>query len=255
MALFASRLASHEAMPPKPDLASNTLTQFLDRFVYRNPKIKMKPRGASVMQPLAGGDTSGLLVPALSKSHAQAPVSSARFLNMDIGKVAEDEVFFHKYFITMGKGKDQAKKKKEKRKTQAVDDSEAEEDEDEIWQALVNSRPELEGSDDEEMESLPEDDGADLSSLEDFEKPSDDAESAGELDVEEDEEELIGTDDDLPGHVEMEFADGVEPETQSQPGKEDGRKSRGKKRSKLRDLPMFASADDYAKMLDEEDSD
>lgn len=251
MALFASRLASHETMPPKPDLSSNTLSQFLDRFVYRNPKLKTKPRGASIMQPLAGGDTAGLLVTAQSRSRVQAPINSEQFSSMAINKVAADEVFFHKYFSTMGKGKEQARKKKEKRKAQATEGSEAGEDEDEIWQALVNSRPELEGSEDEEMESLP-DDATNASSMEDLDELSDDEDSADEagIDLEEDNEGLIGSDDELPDNVEMTFADEVEPDTRPKSSAQDGKGDRRQKRRKLKSLPIFASADEYAKMLD-----
>lgn len=214
VALFASKLATHEAMPPKPDLSSNTLSQFLDRFVYRNPKLKTKPRGASIMQPLAGGDTSGLLVATQSRTCGQAPINSDQFSSMAIDKIAADEVFFHKYFSTVGKGKQQAKKKKEKRKARVTEGSGAEEDEDEIWQALVNSRPELEGSDDEEMESLP-DDAGDVSSAEDVDALSADEGSAdGEgLDLDEKDEELIASDDELPDHMEMAFVDDIEPST------------------------------------------
>jgi len=254
VALFASRLASHETMPPKPDLSSNTLSQFLDRFVYRNPKLKTKPRGASIMQPLAGGDTSNLLVTAQSRSRVQAPINSEQFSNMAIDKVAADEVFFHRYFSTTGKGKAQAKKKKEKRKAQATEGSEAEEDEDEIWQALVNSRPELEGSEDEEMESLP-DDATNASSMEDLDELSDDEDSANEagIDLVEDDEGLIGSDDELPDHMKMTFADEVEPDTGPKSSDPDGKGDRKKKRRKLKSLPVFASADEYAKMLDGED--
>ena len=241
-------------MPPKPDLSSNTLSQFLDRFVYRNPKLKMKPRGASIMQPLAGGDTSDLLVTAQSKSRMQAPINSEQFSSMAIGKVAADEVFFHKYFSTMGKGKEQARKKKQKRKAQATEGSEAGEDEDEIWKALVNSRPELEGSEDEEMASLP-DDASNASSMEDLDELSDDEDSADEagIDLEEDEQGLIGSDDELPDNVEMTFADKVEPDTGPKSSTQDGKGDRKKKRRKLKSLPIFASADDYAQMLNGED--
>lgn len=242
-------------MPPKPDLSSNTLSQFLDRFVYRNPKLKTKSRGASIMQPLAGGDTSGLLITAQSRSRMQAPINSEQFSSMAIGKVAADEVFFHKYFSTMGKGKEQARKKKEKRKVQATEGSEAGEDEDEIWQALVNSRPELEGSEDEEMESLP-DDATNASSMDDLDELSDDEGSADEagIDLEEDDEGLIGSDDEIPDNVEMTFADEVEPDTEPISSAQNGKGDRKKKRRKLKSLPIFASADDYAKMmLDGED--
>ena len=241
-------------MPPKPDLSSNTLSQFLDRFVYRNPKLKIKPRGASVMQPLAGGDTSGLLVAASSRTHEQAPINSDRFSSTDIGKVAADEVFFHKYFSAIGKGKEQAKRKKEKRKAEAAEEDEAEEDEDGIWQALVKSQPELEASDDEEMESLPEDDDMDASSLEGSDLPSQDEGSAEEgLDFEDD-EALIGSDDDLPGHMEMTFADNVGLGVGTNSEKGGVNTGSAKKKRKLKNLPTFASAEDYAKMLDEEDS-
>lgn len=256
MALFAFKLASHEAMPPKPDLSSNTLSQFLDRFVYRNPKLKHKPRGASIMQPLAGGETTGLLIPMKSKASLQAPVNSEIFSNVDIRNVVAEEVFFHKYFRTIGKGKEQARKKKEKRKVEAADGSEADEDEDEIWRALVKSQPELEGDDDEDMESVPEDGAVDISSLDEFERHSDyDEEPADEgPDLVEDDEVLIGSDDELPDDMEMGFADGIHAGIDSTHESKDVKNGRGKKKRKLKNLPTFASADDYAKVLDGEDT-
>lgn len=173
---------------------------------------------------------------------------------MAIGKVAADEVFFHKYFNTMGKGKEQARKKKQRRKAQATEGSEAEDDEDEIWQALVNSRPELEGSEDEEMGSLP-DDANNASSMDDLDELSDDEDSADEagIDLEDDDEGLLGSDDELPDNVEMTFADEIEPDTGPKSGAQNGRGDRKKKRRKLKNLPIFASADEYSKILDGED--
>ncbi|KAI4086360.1 MAG: hypothetical protein L6R37_008421 [Teloschistes peruensis] len=53
VSLFAARLLTHDAMPPKTDLSSHTLIHFLDRFVYRNPKSTTAARGASIMQPIS----------------------------------------------------------------------------------------------------------------------------------------------------------------------------------------------------------
>ena len=248
-------------MPPKPDLASNTLAQFLDRFVYRNPKITTKSRGASTMQPLLGGDTSGLLVSALSKSRSRVPVNSEAFTGQDVGKVAPDEVFFHRYFSTVGRGKEKAKRKKEKKRSQHADGSDAAEDEDEIWQALVRSRPELEEDSDAGMDSdIPEsiDNGTDSvgsgdvrhspAAIDEF---SDDGEDG--LDFDDDEGALIGSDDDVPDTL----AIASEEEEASNDGKlrrqNDGGRERRAKRRKMKSLPTFASADDYLEMLKDDD--
>ena len=247
-------------MPPKPDLASNTLAHFLDRFVYRNPKITKKSRGASIMQPMLGDDTSGLLITAQTNSRGKAPVNSEAFTELEVSKVAPDEVFFHKYFSTMGKGKEQAKKKKQKQKAQAADGSDVEEDEDEIWQALVNSRPELEEDSDAEMDSdVPESLEYDTESVDpvDLEEdlPVDDEDSeadGGMLNIEEDEDAMIGSDDDIPGGLDKTFQEEVQ--FNQHPSEQDNsNKGRRAKRRKLKNLPTFASADDYAKMLDDDD--
>ena len=250
-------------MPPKPDLASQTLAQFLDRFVYRNPKITTKSRGASTMQPLLGGDTSGLLVSAVSSSRSRVPVNSEAFAGQDIGKVAPDEVFFHRYFSTVGRGKEKAKRKKERKRPQHADGSDVAEDEDEIWQALVRSRPELEEDSDAEMDSdLPEsiDDGTDSvgsgdlrnspAAIDEF---SDNGEDGPDLDDDEDEGALIGSDDDVPDTLTVAW----EREEASNDGKprrqDDSGKGRRAKRRKMKSLPTFASADDYSEMLKDDD--
>lgn len=45
-------------MTATADLGLNTLSHFLDRFIYRNPKTP-KPKGASAMQPAAHDDQPG----------------------------------------------------------------------------------------------------------------------------------------------------------------------------------------------------
>ncbi len=263
VALFATQLLTHGEMPPKPDLSLNTLIHFLDRFVYRNPKAVSASRGASIMQPMAGGDSSALLVSAYSeKSSTRQPVNSEAFWKQASEKVNADEVFFHKYFSTLGRGKEKASKKKPERKADA-EDSDDEGDEDEIWEALLESKPELdEGSDSgfgdddigSDMEGM-EDDEADLESVEADESAkgnlAEGAEGLPDLDDEED-EAFLDSDDEVPSDLDEALDEGIvsgKPGSVSEPEKEKG----GSKRIKLKGLPTFASADDYAKMLEEDD--
>jgi len=58
----------------------HTLIHFIGHFFYRNPKKTAHgPCGASIMQPLAGGDTSCLLISARDKSGPEAPVNTEAF--------------------------------------------------------------------------------------------------------------------------------------------------------------------------------
>ena len=248
-------------MPPKPDLASNTLAQFLDRFVYRNPKVTTKSRGASAMQPLLGGDTSGLLVSAVSEGRSKVPVNSEAFTGQDIGKVAPDEVFFHRYFSTVSRGKEKARRKKERKRSQRAEGSDAAEDEDEIWQALVRSRPELEEDSDAGMDSdLPEsiDNGIDRVGSGDlsdspaaFDEFSDNGEDG--LDLDDDEGALIGSDDDVPDTLEIALQEEDTSNGRKAKRQDESGKGRRAKRRKMKNLPTFASADDYLEMLKDDD--
>ena len=62
VSLQASQLL--QSMPPtgSPDISLNTLVSFLDRFVYRNPKKTLQPKGASIMQPAAAAYASSMIV-------------------------------------------------------------------------------------------------------------------------------------------------------------------------------------------------
>ena len=256
VSLFATRLLTHSEMPPKPDLSLNTLIHFLDRFVYRNPKATNTPKGASIMQPMAGGDSSALLVSAYSnKSSNKPPVNSEAFWKQESEKVNADEVFFHKYFNTLGRGKEKASKKKTERKAESAN-SEDEGDEDEIWKALVESRPELdEGSDsgfedddiESDMEEMDDDELASELGKEDGSADSDLAEGAEGLRDLDDEDD----DDEVPSELE-EASDKDITSSKLESGVEAETGKRGKRR-RLKSLPTFASADDYAEMLEEDD--
>lgn len=272
--LFASRLISHEPMPPKPDLSLHTLVHFLDDFVKKNPKKTLQPssggnkdkkhlikfRGESIMQPAAFASTH------LSRAAAQA------YYQKEQDGVAPDEVFFHKYYSIIGKGKEKGDKKKAQRQRKDKDGSEDandDDDEDEIWQAIVDSKPELDGSDpsDDELDlgelESSEDEGGGASVLEDDdESRSDDGGGVevGEDDemseLGEDDEELLGSDEDAP--FDLEGAFGHDDQAQFLGGKppsvlpEESKKG-NKRRKMLKNLPTFASADDYAEMLKDDD--
>ncbi|THC96349.1 hypothetical protein EYZ11_004164 [Aspergillus tanneri] len=276
----AAHLLDHQPMSGKPDLTIHTLTHFLDRFVYRTPKASAATRGSSIMQPLAGSDAKDRLVSA--GSHAQnLPLNSEAFWQKKSEDVAAEDVFFHEYFSRVGKDKDKARKKKSRDPVdQDEEDVEGLSDaESEIWKALVDSRPELDtGASDDDLdlddlesaydkdedeeshdegvifndesdEEVDEDEAAaeqpvkSKSKSKKAEEETFDEDDDFDMDVS-DEEAFVGSDEELPSDMELEG--GVE-----RP-KDDGRSDR-KKRRKLKHLPTFASADDYAALLAGED--
>ncbi|KAL8729892.1 MAG: hypothetical protein Q9166_004449 [cf. Caloplaca sp. 2 TL-2023] len=261
VSLFATTLLDHRALPPKPDLSSHTLIHFLDRFVYRNPKTTTSARGASIMQPMASFTTDKTLLSSTSslKARNNLPVNSESFCKLDKDQVGADEVFFHKYFSKIGKGREKAKAKKDKKKKSKGEEKESseEEDEEEIWKALVESRPEIEGDEsddgsemedledsDEEMGSASEDE--DESAQDDEVGPESDDEGMPDFAEDDDDKSLLGSEDDVPTNPEATFEKEIQ--TTGRKGKD---KDRGKKekRMKLKHLPTFASVEDYEEML------
>ncbi|RHZ53352.1 hypothetical protein CDV55_102585 [Aspergillus turcosus] len=284
----AAHLLDHRPMSGKPDMTIHTLTHFLDRFIYRTPKASSTTRGGSIMQPLAGSDAKDRLV-VTAKGSQDLPLNSESFWKTKAEDVAAEDVFFHEYFSRVGKSKDKAQKKKAK-DAGARDEEDAEglsDAESEIWEALVKSRPDLEDAgdsdddldlddlesayDQDEDEEAAESDGGVIFNDESDEEMEDldagagseaeepltksktkgkkmeeedalDEEDDFDMDVS-DEEAFIGSDEELPSDIEL---GGVELP------KEDDASDR-KKRRKLKHLPTFASADDYAALLAGED--
>ena len=285
-------------MSGKPDLTLHTLSHFLDRFIYRTPKANQGARGSSIMQPLAGGDTSDRLVVA-GQATSHVPLNSEAFWKKKAEDVSAEDVFFHEYFNRVGKDKDKARAKKEAKDPVAQVEEDVEGlsgDESEVWQALVDSRPELEdaGSDDDldmddlesaydasEKEDEGEGEGSDDEGVifndesdpeeEDIEEPesleepptktktktpkkakdqepSDEDDDDFDMDVS-DEGAFIGSDEELELPSDMEAAG----EDEEEEKEEEKPKDSGKKKRKLKHLPTFASADDYAALLDQED--
>ncbi|KAJ5098805.1 CCAAT-binding factor [Penicillium argentinense] len=298
VSLNADRLLDHETMSGKPDLTIHTLSHFLDRFVYRAPKASAASRGASIMQPLAGGEAKDRLVEAGKTAQQSVPLNSEGFWKKKAEEIAAEDVFFHEYFNRVNKDKDRAKAKKSKgtdgAATRGEDGDDLSEDEDEIWKALVDSRPDLEddgGSDDDldmdDLESAYDEDedeegegagddevifndesdvpsdeetGDAADGFEGFDSPpakaskkaakpakaDEDDEDAFDMDVSDD-EAFLDSDEDLPS--DMEFG-GVDLPPAEEPEES---KSKKQKRRKLKHLPTFASADDYAALLEDED--
>ncbi|KAK0304242.1 RNA-binding ribosome biosynthesis protein mak21 [Friedmanniomyces endolithicus] len=259
VALFAEALVLAKEMPPKPDPSQHTLMHFLDRFVYRNAKTKpATSRGASIMQPMVGSRAADILVEP-GTGTTGVPVNSEAFWAKKVQDVAADEVFFHSYFNQAGKKKKPVAKVEGKRKRSEDDDESDEEAEEEIWQAIAQSRPDVEGigSDDDDLSFGDLEDGSESDA---GSEPGldlgggDDGAAGGEMDfaemdgfpgLESDDDALLGSDD--------EAAMDVNDEPPEKKVSENNTKRKEKKR--LKSLPTFASADDYAKLLADEPDD
>ncbi|OTA54338.1 CBF-domain-containing protein [Hypoxylon sp. EC38] len=246
--VYASNLLSGKKVAQKPELANHTLIAFLDKFVYRNAKAVDTTKGVSIMQPVAAtGQGHILLSSKPSAKAAGASLNSAEFWKKKSEDVAAEDVFFHEYFTRIGKSEQAERKKKAGKEVAEGDEEEAAEEE--IWDALVASRPEVEGDDESEPDfddlmSLDEDD-------EDFEK------EMAELDGEDGSEDENGvefwddSEDEDEGDSELQPATTAEEDEQDKKP-EDERK---KRRKALKNLPTFASADDYAELLAQDDDD
>jgi ribosome biogenesis protein MAK21 len=257
---------------------------FLDRFSYRNPKASTALRGSSLMQPLAGIESKDFLVLAGGSSgrgKLQDPVNAEAFCQKRVDNVPAEEVFFHEYFNRLGKAR--PKKQKKPTKDRGEDDSDGES---EIWNALVQSRPELEGADESDVDldmndldsefsaeesigRLDKDDedllfneftetvgtqasederAANSLRTKDVSKhPSDEDEEAFDMDAS-DEEAFRGSDEELPSDFNVD----ADVNSLLSTGDQDKKAAR-KKRRKLKHLPTFASAEDYATLLANED--
>jgi ribosome biogenesis protein MAK21 len=218
------------------------------------------------MQPLAGGEGRGVFVSNRLTQHQQEPLNSESFWRKKIGDVAIDEVFFHKYFNHVGKAKKPTRQ--QAKPLQSSEGMNGEEDdaknEDQIWQALVESRPEVEGhsEDDSDLEMLDLEDSDDHSSLGsgvDLEE-SNDGEDAGSEDF--DVDALREIDGDLssndgkdgPRDMSDLFRDELNKDDDFAGKAVEDRKNSRSKRRKLKNLPIFASTEEYAEMLEDDDN-
>ncbi|SOV09034.1 related to MAK21 - protein required for 60S ribosomal subunit biogenesis [Ustilago sp. UG-2017a] len=97
VSVHALQLVEGDKITTNADLSLNTLSHFLDRFVYRNPKQKSSLRGASAMQPMTQVG-SGVT---RSRTHA---LNEEEFFNTETfwkkraDSIPADQLFFHKFF-------------------------------------------------------------------------------------------------------------------------------------------------------------
>ncbi|KAF2842544.1 CBF-domain-containing protein [Patellaria atrata CBS 101060] len=278
VSLYASRIITNTPMTSKPDPTLHTLIHFLDRFVYRNAKSKAgSTRGTSIMQPLAGTSASDLLIKERYHGKLEVPLNTEAFWKKKIEDVSVDEVFFHAYFNQAGKARI-GKKKKDTQKD-GDESGDEEDEEEEIWKALVDSKPEIEGDEDEDMDdgfedlmsddegginledgrsddenSLLLDDSDEISHVDGQERSEDDFDAVV---LDSDEDAFIQSDDDIPSDMDIipnedqDSAAVLEGIQKSKKGEDT--KGKSKKRRKLKHLPTFASAEDYAKLIGDDD--
>jgi ribosome biogenesis protein MAK21 len=277
-------------MPPKPDPTQHTLMHFLDRFVYRNPKTKQeKTHGSSIMQPLAGASRAADILVKPGDPSQRAPLNSEAFWAKKVENVAADEVFFHNYFNAAGNAKKKSSSSSSKEKRQRDPDDSEDEDamEDQIWEAIANSRPDVEGPDSDDdlsmgdLESLSggssDDNGSDsdggidlggedgdgAADLEAFarmdggfggssddDEDGDDSDGVPDLD-DDDEDAMLGDDDEVP----FDGFDGAEEEVEDGAAETNATRNKKKRaeKKKLKNLPVFASAEDYAKLIGDDE--
>lgn len=245
MEVYASNLLAGRRTTQKPELANHTLIAFLDKFVYRNAKTADSSRGISIMQPVAAGGQGHVLVSNKPSGKDGASLNTSSFWNKKSEDVAKDEVFFHEYFAQIGKPRQAERAQKSKDAKTGSDDEEGEADEEDIWNALVTSRPEVQGDSDSDPEF---DDLMGLDDSEDdFKDAMGDSEEEEGLDFLGEGESDISSDEEDEGGAELEPAVEV-----AKAEKSESQQKRAKRKA-MKNLPTFASADDYAEMLAQDD--
>lgn len=281
ISLHACQILSSQPLTASADLSLNTLSHFLDRFVYKNPKKSTTTKGASAMQPAASGlDGTGVK---LMKGDASGNVlvNDAAFMKMKIQDIPVDEVFFHKFFARKNE-RNQSKVEKDGSEDEDADDGSGEEmdltgdeaaaggeqiaedsdesdDEEEVWKAMKASMPKAEGDDDlMEDSDIDEDDlPSDFDADEDDDDDEPDGSDGLSLAEGSDNDDLISLDGDMPeGLIEYDRP-GEEDEEEEWEGIDSGNGKRKRtqeskeKRKRFKSLPTFASYEDYAKMIED----
>lgn len=245
--VFAAGLLDKAAKMQKPDLDSHSLIRFLDKFVYRNAKASDGSKGVSIMQPLrATKDTGDIWLGSRGAGATGTQVNSAAFWSKKVEDVAAEDIFFHEYFQNIGKDPKDRKKKKAAAEADDAEEEEEEAGEDEVWKALVDAQPDIEADGSDVDEGFDDFDEEEMASL-DGSSPAmslDDDDSDGGVSIEGDDED--GSD----GFVEFNDEDSEEED-----GKKESNKKKSERRKMLKGLPTFASVDDYAEMLANEEED
>ncbi|EKM74690.1 hypothetical protein AGABI1DRAFT_65411 [Agaricus bisporus var. burnettii JB137-S8] len=167
ISLLARQLLTAQPLTATADLSQNTLSHFLDRFVYKNPKKKasgVEGKGASAMQP-AGSAIEGVKLRKGEMPDVQ--VNQPAFWKKKETQIPVDQMFFYTYF----KRKEEIERKNKKKREKGDEDEEsdvedAEEDEDEVSEQEGERK---EGEEGEQVEVEVEEEGEDDSDIEEEE--------------------------------------------------------------------------------------
>ena len=216
------------------------------------------------MQPLYVDNAHHMLLLNRDSGKLQAPLNTAEFLARRPEDVSVDEAFFHKYFIGVGNRKGATIRKPTKKvANHKGSDGEAEDDDNEVWKAIVGSRPEMGGeeSDSEDVDLDDSDDSDDVDEVEEegSDKPlvfdDDDASDLGSVSGSQAGADEINSapdsDDDGVSGTDQASAEKFTRKRKQSPRRPET--SSRSKRRKMKDLPVFASVDDYAEMLASEE--
>jgi len=230
---------------------------FLDKFVYRNPKAADTKRGISIMQPvLSVGSSANVVMPGKLSGKQQPSVNTAAFWNKKADEIAAEDVFFHEYFSQIGKparAAEAEKKKKKKNEEAGLEDGSDAEAEDEIWQALVDSRPGIQGDEDGDID-ISDDDDDDLGPLLDMSDSDDEGLSEEDDDDDESQEGSNGAVEFFDFSAEEDEAEEDESQDEGGAGKQGSQwQERRRKKKELKALPIFASVDDYADLMGQDE--
>lgn len=283
MSHAASELLAGRFELASTELEQHSLPNFLDRMAYREHRKSDTIKGPSAMQANTSSSRRERIVVKKGPTSKESQTIVAKDLKAGGGNVDPDRAFFHTYFALLASEEDKMRRKKSKRKRDAGSDAEdqdddmsiadighegeidmedgsdggdvAEEagsgselDEDEVWRAMQRDVPGGLGSDIDDFEgdddSIPDLGELDYSDEDNAGGDNDlDAEGAGEEDESDDDAQALFEDEDdlLPSDAD---SDG------SSTGKaKDDDKPAAKRRRKAKNVPMFASADDYAHLL------
>ncbi|NXP77604.1 CEBPZ protein, partial [Ramphastos sulfuratus] len=266
VALFAKTILEGNHIQYSGDpLQDFTLMRFLDRFVYRNPKLHKGKENTSsvVMQPKKKQ---------FMKNMQNPLVNSKEFRIKDESKIPVDEVFFHRFYSKFDKKREKQRRQDDEESVEDVDDDEFERvldtfeavdsaidvDQDDLDFA-GNMKKKTKGGKKGEKSSA---DWEDSDDEDEFSDLDDDEVSLGSM------EEDFGEDMDEEGGVFMDVSDDENSLDQnndkqlksiSKKGKKTKDKNfvrslegsnRGKKR-KLQDASILASAEEFGYLLDE----
>jgi ribosome biogenesis protein MAK21 len=252
-------------------------------------------KGSSLMQPLAGTPAADLLYKDRASGRTEGAVNSEGFWSKKRDDVRADEVFFHDYFEKAGMSQKKSRAEKRAAKANGDENDETdEEQEGQIWKALVGSRPEIEdadaeidededdvdiadfmdGDDDEDLGEPDEEGGVALDGMEGvsfhgFEEDEEEEEQASSkkkhsktaadisdeddfdvADLEDDDEDaFFDSEDEVPENIVLpdKSVEEVAKDLQS--------RDKRKRKKSIKSLPVFATAEDYAKLLGDDDDD